>query len=206
MVVLFCDSGGGHDENVIVRREGNKIEIVCGWREANKEAAAGRFIREFVSAKSETRSGDRGRCGQGAVGFGGARRLAGAKAEFRAVPSTERRLHVMERQWLGWKAAAEVSRCEWILPHDDILFRGNDDTAEKTQCAREMAGGREIRDAQAQRAQSRTGQMRYLGAWRCRITQQMTEVVEGPWIGWQQAASDQRDRSIWKKSGQAQDG
>src|SRR5215831_19431363 len=44
-VFVFCDFGAGSDENVIARRDGNKVEIVAAWREANKEAAAGRFIR-----------------------------------------------------------------------------------------------------------------------------------------------------------------
>jgi hypothetical protein len=75
-------SAAAEYENVIYWREGNKIEIIC-WREANKEAAAGRFIREFVQQK-ETRPGNRERRGQG-TGLSGARWMVGAQTEFREV-------------------------------------------------------------------------------------------------------------------------
>jgi hypothetical protein len=47
MKVWFLDFGGGTAEHVIAGRDGNKIDIVDAWVEADKEAAANRFIRNF---------------------------------------------------------------------------------------------------------------------------------------------------------------
>lgn len=46
----FCDFGAGTAEHVLAVRDGNKIEIAAAWIEANKDATAGRFIREFRKA------------------------------------------------------------------------------------------------------------------------------------------------------------
>ena len=46
----FCDFGAGTAEHVLAVRDGNKIELAACWIEANKDAVAGRFIREFRKA------------------------------------------------------------------------------------------------------------------------------------------------------------
>ena len=43
----FCDFGGGTAEHVFGVRDGNRLEIKDAWIEANPEAAAGRFLRNF---------------------------------------------------------------------------------------------------------------------------------------------------------------
>ena len=120
-VFVFCDFGAGHDDNVIVKRDGNKIEIVAAWKEANKEAAAGRFIRHFVELKVR------------------ANQIAGDAADKEMLDLIERGGWSIGRQNFGqplphdltyksWSAkawmegAAAISRCEWILPRDDGLF------------------------------------------------------------------------------------
>jgi phage terminase large subunit len=53
MKVVFCDFADGGAENTIAYRDGNKIELVAAWREANKFASVGRFISEFRKLKVE---------------------------------------------------------------------------------------------------------------------------------------------------------
>jgi hypothetical protein len=43
----FCDFGGARSEHTFGIRDGNKLWIQDAWIEANPEAAAGRFIRNF---------------------------------------------------------------------------------------------------------------------------------------------------------------
>jgi hypothetical protein len=122
-VFVFCDFGGGHDDNVIVARNGNKIEIVASWKETNKEAAAGRFIREFVSLKVKPEQ------------------VAGDAADKEMLDLIARGGWAIGRQNFGqalsdsptytsWSAMATrsertaIPRCEWILPNDDQLFAG----------------------------------------------------------------------------------
>lgn len=45
--IAFCDFGGASSEHTFGVRDGNKLEIRDAWLEANPEAAAGRFIRNF---------------------------------------------------------------------------------------------------------------------------------------------------------------
>ena len=116
----FCDFGGGHDENVIAYRDGNKIELVACWREANKDAAAGRFIREFVKLELKPEQ------------------IAGDAADKEMLDLLEKSGWRIGRQNFGapsvakliyqsWGAqawhegASAISRCEWIIPRDDTL-------------------------------------------------------------------------------------
>ena len=57
--VGFCDFGAGMAEHVFGIRDGNKIEIAAAWREPSDDAAAGRFIREFVASGPASRSDSR---------------------------------------------------------------------------------------------------------------------------------------------------
>ena len=120
-VFVFCDFGAGRDDNVIVKRDGNKIEIVACWKEANKEAAAGRFIRHFVELKVRNTQ------------------IAGDAAGKDILDLIERGGWRIGRQNFGhplqydlaykswgtraWmEGAAGIARCEWILPRNDGLF------------------------------------------------------------------------------------
>jgi hypothetical protein len=116
----FCDFGGGHDENVIAYRNGNKIELIACWREANKDAAAGRFIREFVNLelKPEQIAGDAADKEMLDLleksGWSIGRQNFGA-------PSVAKMVYQSwgAQAWL--EAAAGISRGEWIIPRDDTL-------------------------------------------------------------------------------------
>jgi hypothetical protein len=199
ITVLFCDSGGGHDESVIVRRDGNKIEVICGWREANKEAAAGRFIREFVHQKvapdqvivdaADKELWDlveRGGWPVRRQNFGMSLPKNGVYTSWSAMA------------WM--EGAAEISRCEWILPHDDILF-GEMTTRQKKLNERGKWQAEEKYEMRKRNIPSPNRADAVLGAMAVQDYDQMTAVVEGPWVGWQQAASDQRDRAVLEKVG-----
>jgi phage terminase large subunit len=45
--VFGCDFAAGGDDNVIVKRVGNKVAEVIAWKDKNTSNAAGRFIREL---------------------------------------------------------------------------------------------------------------------------------------------------------------
>ena len=156
-MVLFCDSGGGHDENVIVRREGNKIEIVCGWREANKEAAAGRFIREWVQQKVKPEQVivdaadkelwdlvERGGWPVRRQNFG------------QALPQN-RRLHVVERDGLDGRRGRGQSGASGFCRSDDILFGEMTTRQKKLNVRGKWQAEEKVRDAQAQCAKSQPG-------------------------------------------------
>ena len=199
VTVLFCDSGGGHDENVIVRREGNKIEIVCGWREANKEAAAGRFIREFVQQKVSSEQVivdaadkelwdlvERGGWPVRRQNFGMAIPASGIYTSWSAMA------------WM--EGAAEISRCEWILPHDDILF-GEMTTRQKKLNVRGKWQAEEKYEMKKRNVPSPNRADAVFGGMAVKDYAQMEAVIEGPWKGWMEDASNQRDRSALERIG-----
>jgi hypothetical protein len=199
LVVLFCDSGGGHDENVIVRREGNKIEIICGWREANKEAAAGRFIREFVSQKVNPDQVivdaadkelwdlvERGGWPVRRQNFGMALPQNGIYTSWSAMA------------WM--EGAAEVSRCEWILPRDDVLF-GEMTTRQKKLNVRGLWQAEEKYEMRKRNVPSPNRADAVFGSMAVQDYAQMQAVVDGPWKGWLEAAHDQRDRTVLEGMG-----
>jgi hypothetical protein len=120
-VFIFCDFGEGHDDNVIVKRDGNKIEIVSCWKEPNKEAAAGRFVRHFVELGVRNTQ------------------IAGDAADKEMLDLLSKAGWPIGRQNFGqplahdhiyksWSSkawmegAASIARCEWILPNDDGFF------------------------------------------------------------------------------------
>jgi hypothetical protein len=199
LVVLFCDSGGGHDENVIVRREGNKIEIVCGWREANPEAAAGRFIREWCQQKVKPEqvivdAADKqlwDLCERG--GWPVRRQNFGQSLPQNGIYTSWSAMAWME-------GAAEVSRCEWILPHDDILF-GEMTTRQKKLNVRGKWQAEEKYEMRKRNVPSPNRADAVFGSMAVQDYAQMTEVVQGPWVGWADAAIDQKDRAILSKIG-----
>lgn len=199
VTVLFCDSGVGHDENVIVKRCGNKVEIVAGWREANKEAAAGRFIREFVGQKVKPEQVfvdaadkelwdlvERGGWSVHRQNFGQALPQNGVYTSWSAMA------------WM--EGAAEISRCEWILPHDDTLF-AEITTRQKKLNVRGKWQAEEKYEMRKRNVPSPNRADAVFGSMAVRDYAQMEAVIEGPWVGWQQAASDQRDRQVLEKMG-----
>jgi hypothetical protein len=117
----FCDFGGGHDENVIAFRDGNKIELVACWREANKEAAAGRFVRELrkLDLKPKDVAGDAADREMWTLleqaGWPIGRQNFGAPS-----PNKDAYVSWGAEAWI--EGAAGIARCEWILPDDETLF------------------------------------------------------------------------------------
>lgn len=199
VTVLFCDFGGGHDENVIVKRCGNKVEIVACWREANDEAAAGRFIREFVSQKVKPDQ---------VIGDAAAKQLCDL-IERGGWPIRRQNFGMTlpgNQIYTSWSAmawmegAAEISRCEWILPHDDTLF-AEMTTRQKKLNVRGKWQAEEKYEMRKRNVSSPNRADAVFGSMAVQDYQQMEAVVEGPWIGWQQAASDSRDRAALEKIG-----
>ncbi len=117
----FCDFGGGHDENVIAYRNGNMVELAACWVESNKEASAGRFIREF--RKLDLKEGEI--MGDAAdremlellsqAGWNIGRKNFGA-------PSVLKDIYVSWGAEAWMEGAAGIARCDWILPDDQKLF------------------------------------------------------------------------------------
>ena len=197
--VAFCDFGAGNDENVIVYRNGNKIEVVAAWREANKEAAAGRFIREFVSLKLKPDqvigdAADKELCDLLERGGWPIRRQNfGA-----AVPNNP-----IYTSWsaLAWmEGAAEISRCEWILPQDDTLF-AEFTTRQKILNARGKWACEEKFTMRKRNIPSPNRADAVFGCMAVKDYAYSADVIQGPWIGWAEAAVDQRDRSVLSKIG-----
>lgn len=199
LIVLFCDSGGGHDDNVIVRRTGNKIEIVARWREANKEAAAGRFIREFVGQKVKPDQ----------VIVDGADKELWDLVERGGWPVRRQNFGQALPQngvYTSWSAmvwmegAAEISRCEWILPHDDILF-AEMTTRQKKLNVRGKWMAEEKYEMRKRNVPSPNTADAVLGAMSVTDESAANAIVEGPWRGWQEEGMNQRDRSVLSKIG-----
>jgi hypothetical protein len=199
VTVLFCDFGGGHDENVIVKRNGNKVEIIATWREANKEAAAGRFIREFVSQKVKPEqvigdAADKELCDLLERGGWPIRRQNFGQA----LPQSGVYTSWSAMAWM--EGAAEISRCEWILPHDDTFF-AEATTRQKKLNVRGKWQAEEKYEMRKRNVPSPNRADAVFGSMAVQDYAQMEAIVEGPWIGWQQAASDQRDRQALEKIG-----
>ena len=120
-IFAFCDFGGGHDDNVIALRDGNKIQIIACWKEANKEAAAGRFVRHFVEMKLRANqiAGDASDKEMldliSSAGWQIGRQNFG-----QALPHDPTYKSWSAKAWM--EGAAAISRCEWILPRDDALI------------------------------------------------------------------------------------
>jgi phage terminase large subunit len=199
ITVLFCDSGVGHDENVIVKRFGNKVEIVATWREANKEAAAGRFIREFVNQKVKAEQVfvdaadkelwdlvERGGWSIRRQNFG------------QVLPGNQVYTSWSAMIWL--EGAAEIGRCEWILPNDEILF-AELTTRQKKLNVRGKWQAEEKHELRKRGVNSPSRADSVLGAMSVQDYQQMEAVIEGPWKGWEEEASNQQDRNVLSKIG-----
>ncbi len=198
-IFAFCDFGGGHDENVIALRNGNKIEILAAWREANKEAAAGRFVREFVAAKLQ------------------AHQIAGDAADKEMLDLLARAGWPIGRQNFGqalpdspiytsWSAqawmegAAEISRCEWILPRDDTLF-AELTTRMKKLNARGKWQAEEKYEMRKRNVPSPNRGDAVLGTMAAKDYSMSESVIEGPWKGWMQAGHDQSQRDTLERMG-----
>src|SRR5205814_6053284 len=95
-------------------------ELVACWREANKDAAAGRFIREFIKLelKPEQVAGDaadKEMCDLlQKSGWNIGRQNFGA-------PSVAKMVYQSWGAQAWQEGAAGIARCEWIIPQDDTL-------------------------------------------------------------------------------------
>lgn len=199
IIFAFCDFGGGHDENVIAIRNGNKIEIAAAWREANKEAAAGRFIREFVALKLKPEQ------------------IAGDAADKEMLDLLELGGWQIGRQNFGqalpdspiytsWSAMAwmeggsEIARCEWILPRDDTLF-AELTTRQKKLNARGKWQAEEKYEMKKRSVPSPNRADAVLGCMSVKDVMAMQKIVEGPWKGWMDAEADSGQRSVLESIG-----
>ena len=198
-VFAFCDFGSGHDENVIALRNGNKIEIVAAWREANKDAAAGRFIRELSQLKLRPEQ------------------VAGDAADKEMLDLLERSGWPIHRQNFGqaipdspiytsWSAmawmefASEISRCEWILPKDDTFF-AEITTRQKKLNARGKWMAEEKYEMKKRNVPSPNRADAVIGAAAAKDFSMDSRVVEGPWKGWVDSANDERERMALEEMG-----
>ena len=166
---------------------------MCGWREANKEAAAGRFIREWVQQKVKPEQVivdaadkelwdlcERGGWPVRRQNFGMALPQNGVYTSWSAMA------------WM--EGAAEISRCEWILPRDDILF-GELTTRQKKLNVRGCGRPKKNTRCASATCPALTVLTRFLGSMAVQDYAQMSEVVQGPWNGWAEAAQSQGDRT-----------
>ena len=108
--------------------------------------------------------------------------------------------------YTSWSAAAwmegcaEISRCEWILPRDDVLF-SELTTRQKSLNARGRWQAEEKWMMKKRNVPSPNRADAVLGSMAVQDYAAMTEVVQGPWVGWAEAAVDQKDRAILSKIG-----
>jgi predicted DsbA family dithiol-disulfide isomerase len=102
---------------------------------------------------------------------------------------------------MAWmEGAAEISRCEWILPVDDILF-GELTTRQKKLNVRGKWMAEEKYEMRKRNIPSPNRADAVLGAMAVQDYAQSTAIVEGPWQGYMQEAVNQRDREVLSKVG-----
>ena len=119
--VYFCDFAAGGDENVIAKREGNRITLEAHWREKDKLAAVGRFIQHFrrLEAKEDEIWGD-------AAAADMLNLLAEAGWQLHRKNFGDHG-HSVPDEYLSWGSYAwrtlgiAIEKCELILPNDDTL-------------------------------------------------------------------------------------
>lgn len=144
MKLAFCDFAEGRAEHTIAYRDGNKVTIAAAWRESNKEAAAGRFIREFkkLGLKPSMIWGDA--ADQVMLGL---LREAGWPINQKNFGAPARNSEVYQ----SWSAEAwhelalSIAKGEVILDDDDIL-KAQGTTRKKTITARGKLGVEEKYD------------------------------------------------------------
>jgi hypothetical protein len=122
----FCDFGEGVAEHVLAVRDGNKIDIAAAWVEANKDAAAGRFIREFIKAGfTAAKASEQLECDASDKEIW--QKLSNAgwtlnRRNFGAPPPPH-----LKTEYISWGAyawlegALGIANNEWILPDDPIF-------------------------------------------------------------------------------------
>ena len=199
LIAAFCDFGAGNDENVIAYRNGNRIEITAAWIEANKEAAAGRFIREFVSLKLKPEqvigdAADKEMCDLLERGGWSIRRQNFGMA----IPHNQ--LYTSWAAMVWMEGAAEISRCEWILPNDDTLY-AEMTTRQKMLNARGKWMAEEKHALRKRNIPSPNRADAVFGAMSVRDYAVMEQVIQGPWKSVIDTEYDSRDRTVLSKIG-----
>lgn len=120
----FCDFGAGVAEHVLATRDGNKIELAACWIESNKDAAAGRFIREFLKAGfTAAKASEQLECDASDKEIW--QKLANAGWVLRrqnfGAPAR------LKQEYQSWGAEAwleagiGIASSLWILPEDDVF-------------------------------------------------------------------------------------
>lgn len=116
----FCDFGAGVAEHVLAIRDGNKIEIAAAWIESNKDAVAGRFIREFRKAGLKP---EEVHCDASDKEIWTKLANAGWPIRRQNFGAPAR----LKKEYRSWAAEAwlegsiGISQGNWILPDDDVL-------------------------------------------------------------------------------------
>jgi hypothetical protein len=100
--------------------------------------------------------------------------------------------------WL--EGAAEIGRCEWILPNDDVLF-AELTTRQKKLNVRGKWQAEEKHELRKRGINSPSRADAVLGSMAVQDYEQMTQVIEGPWKSVMDAEGDNRDRSVLSKIG-----
>jgi hypothetical protein len=98
--------------------------------------------------------------------------------------------------WL--EGAAEIGRCEWILPNDDVLF-AELTTRQKKLNVRGKWQAEEKHELRKRGISSPSRADAVLGSMAVQDYQQMENVVD--WKPWNEVENDNRDRSVLSKIG-----
>lgn len=128
----FCDFAESGDECAIGTRDGNRLSIHDKWKpDGNVAGVAERFERNLRVLQEQGYEifGDADGTGHGYITTLKLRgiRIRGVKNN--AAPTDSHYFNLAAEQW--WKFAAQVRRCEWILPADDELLRRETCTREQ---------------------------------------------------------------------------
>jgi hypothetical protein len=100
--------------------------------------------------------------------------------------------------WL--EGAAEISRCEWILPYDDTLF-SEMTTRQKKLNVRGKWQCEEKYEMRKRGVPSPNRADAVFGAMSVQDYAANAEVIQGPWKSWSEAENDSRDRAILSSIG-----
>lgn len=120
--VAFCDFAAGGDENVLALRNGNKVEIVASWREEDTTQGARQFIEHFkrLGLNQSEIYGDADGLGIAMINTMADEGWYIHKVHNNSAAQDSHYANLSAEQWHTF--AAEVGKCEWILPDDPVFY------------------------------------------------------------------------------------
>lgn len=122
--VAGLDPAGGGDDNVIVIREGNRINEIIAWKDKDTMRTAGRFVAELRERKIPCQNvyADAGGVGQGILDKMAELDFVAHRIHFGGSPiyKTEVISNRMTELWVNMKEQIESRKV--ILPNDDKLI------------------------------------------------------------------------------------